>query len=492
MHLQLWFLLLLTNIVLGDYWLKRESFIEMENSQMLGGDIVLTEKEKVVNAFLMEHKRQEYQNPRLFLPSMHFFDAQPLIEKSTVFEFIKLMPKGAALHGHTTALLSSDALYNFTYEDNLYACTVNNRLKLKFMQNSEDKHCQWRLLKDLRKNNSSYDEWVRSQMTLVTDNPKKKYPNIDTVWEELENIFVTVGEMITYRPVMEKYFYQALRELHEDNVMYLEFRGQLRGIYELNGYTYKPTEVAKILKTITEQFKRDYPDFIDCRFIFAPNRNVSEETVAEYVKLVNALEVQCPDFLVGFDLVGQEDKGKPLSQFIAQFQNVSSTINFIFHAGETNWYGTNVDLNLLDAILLGTKRIGHGYGIIKHPLLLELAKQKEIAIEVCPISNQVLMLVEDLRNHPAAYLIASGYPIVVSYDGPSFWGSKGLSYDFYMLFVGVANKNSNLKLLKKLAKNSLTYSALPETEKQLGITKWEKQWDAFIDTMYNKISKRGF
>ena len=55
----------------------------------------------------------------------------------------------------------------------------------------------------------------------------------------------------------------------------------------------------------------------------------------------------------------------------------------------SDWLGTDVDENLYDAILLNASRIGHGYGIVKHPLLMQEAARRGIAMEVCPISNQV-------------------------------------------------------------------------------------------------------
>jgi len=67
-----------------------------------------------------------------------------------------------------------------------------------------------------------------------------------------------------------------------------------------------------------------------------------------------------PDFLAGFDLVGQEDKGKPLSEFTNKLNAINPAIQYFFHAGETKWNGVSTDLNLFDAILLNAKRIGHG------------------------------------------------------------------------------------------------------------------------------------
>lgn len=47
----------------------------------------------------------------------------------------------------------------------------------------------------------------------------------------------------------------------------------------------------------------------------------------------------------------------------------------------------------IDAIALGTRRIGHGYALAKYPTLMHLVKERDIAIEVNPVSNQVKTIV---------------------------------------------------------------------------------------------------
>lgn len=210
---------------------------------------------------------------------------------------------------------------------------------------------------------------------------------------------------------------------------------------------------------------------------------MSIDELKNVINETNKMKLKFPDFFAGFDLVGQEDKGIPLITYADELKKMSNDIQMYFHAGETNWYGVSIDENLLDAVLLGAKRIGHGFAIVKHPKVLKLMREKNIAIEICPISNQVLGLVKDLRNHPANILFSEGYPVVVSNDDPGIWGGKALSYDFYEAFMSLMSRNADIRALKQLAMNSITYSSLSEDKKIKAMDLFNQKWLVFIDEL---------
>jgi adenosine deaminase CECR1 len=126
---------------------------------------------------------------------------------------------------------------------------------------------------------------------------------------------------------------------------------------------------------------------------------------------------------------GQEDLGHPhkywISEILAMRQKIDHLgldLPFIFHAGETHDQGGEIDSNLYDVILLGAKRIGHGFSITKHPLLMHVCKERNIAIETCPISNEVLGLCPTTKSHHLPVLLSNCVPCTVNSDDPGSWG----------------------------------------------------------------------
>lgn len=125
----------------------------------------------------------------------------------------------------------------------------------------------------------------------------------------------------------------------------------------------------------------------------------------------------------GFDLVGEEAAGHPLSAFIPEFlhfQNQCTALNlsipFLFHCGETLDMGTAVDSNLYDALLLKSKRIGHGFALAKHPYVMQHMKAQGVCLELCPISNEILGLTPRVGGHAMYELLANGVHCTVSSD----------------------------------------------------------------------------
>ncbi|XP_058480122.1 adenosine deaminase 2-A [Solea solea] len=469
---------------------QREQLMRQETSRQTGGHVTLTAAERRLDARLQRLKQREMSAAR-FPPSIHFFKAKPLIHESSVFKLLQQMPKGAALHIHSSALVSVEWLVkNATYRPHCHVCfTWDNSVRFLFSERPPFPRWDcfhWQLLEKLRattKDPSAFDNRLMQHLTLFTDDPDSEYPDQDAVWQKFENAFMAAAGLVRHAPVLRDYYYKGLEELHQDNIMYLELRSGLSKTYELDGTVHDKIWTLRMFQDVVEKFKDDHPDFLGARVIISVHRALSVSEVKDAIRETIELQKDFPDVVAGFDLVGREDAGRTLWSFREALSlpvDMGVTLPYFFHAGETDDEGTDVDQNLLDALLFNTTRIGHGFALAHHPLAKELSRKHDVAVELCPISNQVLKLVSDLRNHPAAVLMSEGHPMVISSDDPSLFGTTGLSYDFYQAFVGIGGLKANLATLKELALNSIRYSSLPAHLKDTGSTAWQRKWDVFI------------
>uniref|UniRef100_A0A336K4L9 Adenosine deaminase n=1 Tax=Culicoides sonorensis TaxID=179676 RepID=A0A336K4L9_CULSO len=468
------------------YEKKRNILLRSEEERMAGGHIHLSRKELVVDKILQKLKRDEiekgYKNHTQFTPALHFFKAKPLIERSEIFKIIKMMPKGSALHLHNSASVSSEwIIKNLTYREEVHYCL--NKKGTTIFTVSDFQKCrdaprnivQIRSMKT-REEVKIFDKWLESHINMRTDFPEYEFPDQATVWKRFQNMFDTIEGLITYEPISKIYHKRMFEELYEDGIFYVELRSSMKSLYDRFGAKYRS---AKMLEDVINEFNYTHPDFVGAKVIFTMYRNFSSNLKKNKMEHFVSLRKSHSKLVMGFDFVGEEDLNS-LSELRPYFDQLPNGTKLFLHAGETNWWGMPADLNLFDAILMNVTRIGHGYALLKHPTLLDIIMQKKIAIEVNVICNQVLNLVNDLRNHPAAIYLALNLPVVIGNDDPTFWGAKGLSYDYYLAFMAFSPANAGLKFLKQLVTNSIKYSVLTNQERHRFDEIFERKWDEFL------------
>lgn len=242
-----------SRITLHDYFRDRKDLLNYEEISCFGADIKLTDNEELANKFIMQAKEDEFRvgflRPYLFNPARHIFEVLDVIKQSKLFQIIQKMPKGGILHAHDMALCSANYVVFLTYCPNLWQRTSskNNEIeeflfsrerpKMPNTNQSNDggNDSQWRLVKDVRDEMgaANYDEHIRTLFTLFDKNinPRIQFSDINEVWKRFIGIFMKVAPIITYAPVWKEYYKHALKEMQEDGVQYLEFRGVLPKVF---------------------------------------------------------------------------------------------------------------------------------------------------------------------------------------------------------------------------------------------------------------------
>ncbi|ELU42780.1 adenosine deaminase [Rhizoctonia solani AG-1 IA] len=298
-----------------------------------------------------------------------------------------------------------------------------------------------------------FDKWIINAMTISADDTYIQYNT-------------TAKGLTRYEPIYRRYVDQLLVSQVEDGISYVEIR-----------LGYSPTRTV-----ISEDGTRNLT-----------NSEVLDitQSIIDGVKARLQEQGRGNEFIgarrsLGFDMAGQEDPGHPLVFFAEALLDFRSKaekrgldIPFMFHAGETLDDGGEVDSNLYDAFLLGAKRIGHGFSLAKHPLLMQKYRENGIAVEICPISNELLRLTRSANTHILPILLNNGVPVALSSDDPAVFQNPGLSFDFYQAIV--ASNITNILSLGKIARQSLEFSSLNNTAKAAALDLWDERWYAFID-----------
>ncbi|KAK6973778.1 adenosine deaminase AGSA [Biomphalaria glabrata] len=220
------------------HFLQRAKLIDEETKLRIGSSTTLTPPESTLDYIMMREKRRIMDESRInrsaYLPAYSFHQSKAYIENTTIYKIIKRMPKGAALHLHDLAITSLNwVVKNVTYRDHVYMYYDDKGFVRLGAFDTPPADNPWKLVKSQRAaaaDQDIFDEDLRKSISMLSNDPLATYPTISLVWDRFNLYFGQVIGLLFNADIMRDYYRQALVEFKEDNVQYIELRGQLRGV----------------------------------------------------------------------------------------------------------------------------------------------------------------------------------------------------------------------------------------------------------------------
>lgn len=477
-------------------------------------------------------------------PGMTFALAKDRMEMTKTWQIVNKMPKGALLHAHLDAMIDVDWLVDQLMETDGMSIWADQALvdskargngyvifqyeKVK----SPDATSIWNAGYKARQcipvleaaesfpdgGLGGFKSWVKTRCTITLDESLNHHHGVNAVWQKFASCFPIIDSILLYEPIFRASIEKLLHDILLDGIKWMDLRMDFVAHYWKKGSKSPETGHQALFQALEEEVERfkgtdEGKDFWGCRIIWTTLRHWDTRAIVGDMKQCIAIKKSFPHLIAGYDLVGQEDKGRPLADIVPelfwfkkQCMEEGVEIPFFFHAGECLGDGDTTDQNLFDAILLGTRRIGHGFSLYRHPLLIEMVKQKKLLIESCPISNEVLRLTSSIKAHPLPALLARGVDVALCNDDPAILGvgNVGLTHDFWQALQGW--ENLGLDGLGSLAENSVRFAAYwpdqsaKEWNKDIkdGIfgqgvraarmREWMSEWNAFCEWIVREFA----
>jgi len=481
------------------YDAARQNLVDANRARSFDASTELTPLEQEVDAYLVSIRDTYIQQSKAdgkYAPEKYFHTWNlDEIRSEPTFQFLDGLPKGGNLHSHSSSSGSVDWLVTegLAFE----GCHVCWPVE----ENEENDECLKGKIGFYKEGSAPAGFYPASAVkgqegfttelrSLITSNADIANMDSAGAWEVFGGVFGRIGGAMAHRPLYFQYMLNSFDVHFANGLSHLELRALvgaqgLGDLTDLDGNTWSGREVITTYQDAFAAWQASSPSHANFTFkvIVSNSRRADpKEKLVEDLEVAMALRKEFPDFVVGFDSVSQEDPNHRTLDYVDAFLKVNDelsksglTLPLYLHDGESQ---DRNNTNMMDAVLLDCPRIGHGINdAFYFPAVREAIKSKGIALEINPISNQVLRYVESLESHPGAALAFDGVQIVLANDDPGVFGYTGVTWDWWGVTMAWY---LDLRSLKTLAKNSLLFSGLNQDEKATAIERWEQDWNAYM------------
>lgn len=194
-----------------------------------------------------------------------------------------------------------------------------------------------------------------------------------------------------------------LESLKQDNIQYVEVR--FAPLLSVNESLDCTRVIQSVLEGLEEAKKACgiYYNVIACAM-----RHHTEE---DNLQMMKAARSFLGEGICAVDLAGNE-AAFPMENFTELFQKAKKLgLPFTIHAGECG----RVE-NVVEAVKCGASRIGHGIALRGHADVMAMCKEKQIGIEMCPISNLQTKAVASKSEYPMREFLDAGLCVTINTD----------------------------------------------------------------------------
>lgn len=242
----------------------------------------------------------------------------------------------------------------------------------------------------------------------------------------------------------------VISQAAEENIKYIEVR------FAPSLHTEKGLSLPKIVTAVLAGLSEGEKQFgVKSNALLCGMRHEELQSIEQIVYLADTFK---QSGIVGFDLAGNEVDFPPYT-----FEETLDLVHHLdipltLHAGECG-----CGKNVVDAIKLGAKRIGHGIALKDTPEYFSLAQENNILVEMCPTSNFQTKTVTSLAEYPFKTFLDAGITICINTDNRTVSGTT-LTDEYMKLHEWYDITYPDMEKLNHYAVNG---AFIPESEKQL-------------------------
>jgi adenosine deaminase CECR1 len=367
-------------------------------------------------------------------------DLDEVRRRGRVPEFCAALPKGGMLHVHPNG-----TLYPETVEQLLTAGNPvvggDAKVYAKAFRGSELQFLE-RYGRDVRYLTLSPDDQARFRALFFL-------PEGTSDFRRFGAIFPLVGLLRqtpnAWQVITEDFFTRAQAQ----RVRYVEFTMHV-----------EPTaDAVRELEQTARLAQERYG--ITCKVNAAFDRSAQlDENLHKVRRLLGSLREHPAPVIVGIDLAGEEsahpafEAGQLLYGFLLAEARAKERLRRTMHAGVGD------ARNARDAMLLGAERIGHGTQLLRDPVALACAAEREIAVEANLVSNVRLRYANDFAQHPFLPLLRLGLRVSLSTDDEGIFGTD-ITNEFA---AAITDTDITYAEVRQLIINSIATSFAPPAE----------------------------